>query len=70
MPMPSIDARRNLLPNERLESFWDGLWLGIGPFLYKYRDPADLCIMGGYGSIRRCTRVPEDTKLTAPTLEN
>ena len=23
----------NLLPNERLESFWDTLWLGIGRFL-------------------------------------
>ena len=23
----------NLLPNERLESFWDGLWLGIRRFL-------------------------------------
>ena len=23
----------NLLPNERLESFWDALWLGIRPFL-------------------------------------
>ena len=23
----------NLLPNERCESFWDGFWLGIGPFL-------------------------------------
>ena len=23
----------NLLPNERLESFWDALWLGIRTFL-------------------------------------
>ena len=26
-------AKLNLLPNERLESFWDGLWLGIRTFL-------------------------------------
>ena len=26
-------AKFNLLPNERLESFWDALWLGIQPFL-------------------------------------
>ena len=33
MPMPSNDARRNLLPNRAIESFWDALWLGIQPFL-------------------------------------
>ena len=33
MPMPSNEARRNLLPNELIESFWDVLWLGIQPFL-------------------------------------
>ena len=33
MPMPSNEARRNLLPNEPIESFWDALWLGIQPFL-------------------------------------
>ena len=27
-------AKFNLLPNERLESFWDALWLGIRTFLY------------------------------------
>ena len=26
-------AKLNLLPNERLESFWDALWLGIRTFL-------------------------------------
>ena len=26
-------AKLNLLPNERLESFWDGMWLGIQKFL-------------------------------------
>ena len=26
-------AKFNLLPNERLESFWDALWLGIRTFL-------------------------------------
>ena len=26
-------AKLNLLPNERLESFWDALWLGIRRFL-------------------------------------
>ena len=30
-----IDTTKfNLLPNERLESFWDALWLGIRTFLY------------------------------------
>ena len=33
MPMPSNEVRRNLLPNEPIESFWDVLWLGIRPFL-------------------------------------
>ena len=33
MPMPSNEARRNLLPNEPIESFWDAMWLGIQPFL-------------------------------------
>ena len=33
MPMPSNEARRNLLSNERLESFWDALWLELWPFL-------------------------------------
>ena len=29
-----IDTTKfNLLPNERLESFWDALWLGIRTFL-------------------------------------
>ena len=31
--MPSNECPRDLLPNERFESFWDALWLGIGPFL-------------------------------------
>ena len=33
MPMPSNEVRRNLLPNEPIESFWDAMWLGIQPFL-------------------------------------
>ena len=33
MPMPSNDARRNLLPNRVIESFWDALWVGIRPLL-------------------------------------
>ena len=32
--MPSNEARRNLLSNERLDTFWDGLWLELWPFLY------------------------------------
>ena len=32
MPMPSNEARRNLLPNEPIESFWDALWLELLPF--------------------------------------
>ena len=30
--LSSKDAPRDLLQNERLESFWGGLWLGIQPF--------------------------------------
>ena len=29
----STPTKFNLLPNERLESFWDALWLGIRTFL-------------------------------------
>ena len=32
--MPSNEARRNLLSNERLDTFWDALWLELWPFLY------------------------------------
>ena len=28
-----VITKLNLLPNERLESFWDALWLGIRTFL-------------------------------------
>ena len=28
----TADAKSNLLPNERLESFWDVQWLDIQPF--------------------------------------
>ena len=34
MPMPSNEGRRNLLSNERLDTFWDTLWLELWPFLY------------------------------------
>ena len=34
MPMPSNEARRNLLSNERRDTFWDALWLELWPFLY------------------------------------
>ena len=27
------DVKVKLLPSERLESFWDALWLGVQPFL-------------------------------------
>ena len=33
MAMYSNEVRRNLLSNERLDTFWDALWLGIRPFL-------------------------------------
>ena len=33
MSMPSIDEQRNLLPNARLETVWEALWLCTGPFL-------------------------------------
>ena len=31
------DAPRDLLQNERLESFWGGLWLELWPFLYFHQ---------------------------------
>ena len=31
--MPSNEARRNLLSNERLDTFQDALWLELWPFL-------------------------------------
>ena len=46
-PMPSNDARRNLLSNERLDTFWDALWLELWLFLYlrlKYRRTVRECI--------------------------
>ena len=36
--MPSNEARRNLLSNERLDTFWDGLRLELWPFLYPMSD--------------------------------
>ena len=33
--MPSNEARHNLLSNERLDTFWDALWLELWPFLYS-----------------------------------
>ena len=32
--MPSNEAGHNLLSNERLDTFWDALWLELWPFLY------------------------------------
>ena len=32
MPMPSNEARRNLLSNRAVEGFWDALWLELWPF--------------------------------------
>ena len=34
-PIPN-ESLRNLLQNERLESFWDALWLELWPFLSFY----------------------------------
>ena len=31
MPMPSNEALRNLLSNDRLDTFWDALWLELWP---------------------------------------
>ena len=49
MPMPLNEARRNLLSNERLDTFWDALWLELWPFLCfmveshgKHRPPGKL----------------------------
>ena len=33
MPATQNYSKLNLLPNERLESFWDALWLELWPFL-------------------------------------
>ena len=32
--IPSNEALRNWLSNERLDTFWDTLWLELWPFLY------------------------------------
>ena len=42
MPMPSNEARRNLLQNEPIESFWDALWLELWPFLYLLQNLVEL----------------------------
>ena len=31
MPMPSNEERRNLLPNEPIDSFWYALWVELWP---------------------------------------
>ena len=31
MPMPSNEVRRNLLPNEPIDSFWYALWVELWP---------------------------------------
>ena len=57
MPMPSNEARRNLLPNEPIESFWDALWLGIRPSLcsiIEFRRNAHRCLPRRRGSISWC----------------
>ena len=60
--MPSNEARRNLLSNERLESFWDALWLELGPFLYfivESRRIACRCLQTKRGAI--CYRMSVST---------
>ena len=36
MPMPSNEARRNLLSNEHLDTFWEALWLELWPLFLFY----------------------------------
>ena len=42
--LSSKDVPRDLLQNERLESFWGGLWLGIQPFLFLKQNQKNQCI--------------------------
>ena len=54
MPMPSNEARHNLLSNERLDTFWDALWLELWPFLYfivESRRIACRCLQTKRGAI-------------------
>ena len=72
MPMPSNEARRNLLSNERLESFWDGLWLELWPFLYSIvesREIAPRCLQTTCGAIsyRMSVSRASGTPTDAPT---
>ena len=62
MPMPSNEARHNLLSNERLDSFWDALGLELWPFLYltvESRRIACRCLQTKRGAI--CYRMSVST---------
>ena len=67
MPMPSNEARRNLLSNERLDTFWDALWLELWPFLYltaESRRIACRCLQTKRGAI--CSRISVSTPSGTP----
>ena len=56
--MPSNEARRDLLSNERLDTCWDALWLELWPFLYfivESRRIACRCLQTKRGAI--CCRM-------------
>ena len=65
--MPSNEARRNLLSNERLDAFWDALWLELWPFLYfvaESRRIACRCLQTKRGAI--CSRMSVSTPSGTP----
>ena len=65
--MPSNEARRNLLSNERLDTFWDALWLELWPFLYftvEFRRIACRCLQTKRGAI--CYRMSVSTPFGTP----
>ena len=54
MRMPSNEVRRNLLPDEPIESFWDALWLELWPvfcFTVESRRIACRCLQTERGAI-------------------
>ena len=65
--MPSKEVRRNLLSNERLDTFWDALWLVLWPFLYfivESRRMASRCLQTKRGAI--CYRMSVSTPSGTP----
>ena len=67
MPIPSNGVRRNLLSNERLDTFWDALWLELCPVFYftvEFRRIACRCLQTKRGTI--CYRMSVSTPSGTP----